>query len=527
MEAEVCTGGERWKLRFEKGNPVGEPEVTPCKKNESGTVIRWKPDREVFTDVDVPREFYAETMHRQAVVNPGIHFLYIDEIAPGKFEETAFLYPRGIADYVAENAGDDALTGVQYWEATRAGRDRADLPEYQVKLSAALCFHKTKQLKEYYHNASFLEYGGAPEKAAQSAFTAFFDNWFKQSGLYNKADPRVKFQDITDCLMLVVSSFSTVTSYENQTKKAVNNKFIQETMAEWFRHMLEVYFLENPLDAEKIANQIIINLRSRIKAEQTRASLKKTLQAGSSLTNRVQKFVDCRTRDIERREIYIVEGDSALGACKQARDSEFQAVIPVRGKILNCLKCDYGKIFNNDIILDLIRVLGCGVEVPGKAAKEFNAFDLSALNWSKVVICTDADVDGFQIRTLILTMIYRLMPGLIAAGKVFIAESPLYEITAGSETWFCYTEQEKVEALKTIAGKKCVIQRSKGLGENDADMMSLTTMNPATRRLVQVCADESKATADMFDLMEGDNLTGRKEFIAEHGHEYLELADVR
>jgi len=526
MDAEIFRDGHRYLLRFEKGYLVGDMLKEPTKKRATGSRFRWRPDLDVFTDIAVPLTYFQGVMRRQSVVNQGVRFLLRDEATPGKFEEFEYYYENGIVDYIKEVSGGDTFTDVQFWQGHRVGRDREDQADYQLKITCAAAFSKEKQLKEYYHNSSYLEYGGAPEKAAQSAFVGYLDSYLKSTGKYNKTDPKVKFQDITDCMLLVVSSFSTQTSYENQTKKAITNRFIQEAMAEFFRHQLEVYFLENPVDAEKIAEQVLINLRSRVKAEQTRVSIKKTLQSGNALTNRVQKFVDCRSRDPERREIYIVEGDSALGACKQARDSEFQAIIPVRGKILNCLKSEYAKIFKNEIITDLIKVLGCGVEVTGKWAKELHSFDLDNLNWSKVIICTDADVDGFQIRALILTMIYRLMPSLIEAGKVYIAESPLYEITGGNETWFAYTEREKAQALKELEGRRYTIQRSKGLGENDADMMNLTTMNPATRRLVQVCPTDARATADMFDLMEGDNLAGRKEHIAVHGHKYIELADV-
>ncbi|MCL2531011.1 MAG: toprim domain-containing protein [Oscillospiraceae bacterium] len=526
MNAEIFRDGYRYALNFEKGNIAGDMQKEPTKQKQTGSRFHWKPDLEVFTEIDIPLSFFEHVMRRQSVVNSSVRFILRHETEPGKFEEIEYFYENGIVDYIKEIAGDALLTDVQYWEAQRQGRDRADHADYRLEITLAVAFSKSKTLKEYYHNSSFLEHGGAPDKAAQSAFVGFIDGYLKQQGKYNKTDPKVKFQDILDCMLLVISSRSSVTSYENQTKKAINNKFIQEAMAEFIRHQMEVYFLENPLDAEKVADQIIINMRSRVKAEQTRVNIKKTLQSGNSLTNRVQKFVDCRSRDTELREIYIVEGDSALGACKQARDSEFQAIIPVRGKILNCLKSDYGKIFKNEIITDLIKVLGCGVEVTGKSHKELSSFDLNNLNWSKVIICTDADVDGFQIRTLILTMIYRLMPTLIEAGKVYIAESPLYEINSGSETWFAYNEQEKAQAFKELEGKRYTIQRSKGLGENDADMMSLTTMNPATRRLVKVCPTDAKATADMFDLMEGDNLAGRKAHIANHGHKWVAMADV-
>ena len=451
MEAEIHKNGTRYVMRFKEGNPDGELQREPYSKKDTGSRIRWKPDLKVFTDIDIPLEYYQETIRRQSVVNEGVRFILKDQITANTFDTYEYIYENGITDYVKEFVGEaETLSDVQFWQTERKGRDRADKPEYKVKINAALCFSNKKQLKEYYHNSSFLEHGGAPEKAVRSAFVSQIDAYLKANGKYLKTDSKVNFQDIEDCLVLVVSSFSTQTSYENQTKKAITNKFIQEAMTEFFRHQLEVYFLENPLDGEKVANQVLINMRSRIKAETTRLNIKKTLQSGNDLSNRVEKFVDCRSKDVNEREIFIVEGDSALGACKQARDSAFQAIIPVRGKILNCLKAEYNKIFKSEIITDLIKVLGCGVEVTGKASKELSSFNLDNLRWSKVIICTDADVDGFQIRTLILTMIYRLMPTLIREGKVYIAESPLYEINTKDETWFCYTEKEKQEALAEI-----------------------------------------------------------------------------
>ncbi len=528
MEAEIHKNGTRYMMHFKEGNPDGELVKEPYNKRDTGSRIRWKPDLKVFTDIDIPLSYYQETIKRQAVVNAGVRFILKDQIAGNSFETYEYLYEDGIVDYIKEFATEEeTFSSVQFWQTERKGRDRADKPEYKVKINAALCFSNKKQLKEYYHNSSFLEHGGAPEKAVRSAFVSQIDAYLKANSKYLKTDSKINFQDIEDCLILVVSSFSTQTSYENQTKKAITNKFIQEAMTEFFRHQLEVYFIENPLEAEKIGNQILINMRSRIKAETTRLNIKKTLQTGNDLTSRVEKFVDCRSKDVNEREIFIVEGDSALGACKQARDSAFQAIIPVRGKILNCLKAEYTKIFKNDIITDLVKVLGCGVEVTGKANKELSSFNLENLRWSKVIICTDADVDGFQIRTLILTMIYRLMPTLIREGKVFIAESPLYEINSKDETWFCYTEKEKQEALSEIGDRKYTVQRSKGLGENEADMMWLTTMNPKTRRLIKVEPDYSpEAVADKFDLLLGDNLQGRKDHIAENGYLYLDLADI-
>lgn len=527
MDAEVHKNGFRYEIHFKAGEPVSELQKEPYNKKDTGTRIRWKPDIKVFTDIDIPLEYYQETILRQSVVNAGIKFVLRNQTGEKSFDKYEYCYENGIVDYIKEFVGDDAFSSVQFWQGERKGRDRADLPEYKVKLNVALCFSNKKQLKEYYHNSSFLEHGGAPEKAVKSAFVSQIDSYLKANSKYLKSDSKINFQDVEDCLVLVSSSFSTQTSYENQTKKAITNKFIQEAMTDFLRHQLEVYFIENRIDAEKIAEQVLINMRSRVKAESTRLNIKKTLQSGNSMTDRIEKFVDCRSKDVSEREIFIVEGDSALGACKQARDSAFQAVMPVRGKILNCLKAEYHKIFKNDIITDLIKVLGCGVEVSSKANKNLSLFNMDNLRWSKVIICTDADVDGYQIRTLILTMIYRLMPTLIKEGKVFIAESPLYEITCKDETWFCYTEKEKQDALLEIGDRKYTIQRSKGLGENEPEMMWLTTMNPKTRRLIKVEPDYSpEAVADKFDILLGDNLQGRKDYIAENGAQYIDMTDL-
>ena len=532
MDVTVWRDGKEYRLHFERGEIAGKLEASEQtgNKKRTGTTIRWLPDLDVFTDIDIPVDYYRDVMRRQAVVNAGVTFRLKNETAAGKYETEEFVYEHGIEDYIRELAGLDALTEPVYWEAERRGRDRPDKPEYKVKLSVALCFSNKTALCEYYHNSSFLEHGGSPEKATRSAMVSAIDKYLRDNNKYVKGEAKITFPDVQDCLILVSSSFSTQTSYENQTKKAITNKFIQEAMTEFLRSRLEIYFIENRDAAEKIAAQVLINKRSRETAERTRINQKKKLTEKIDIANRVQKFVDCRTKDVERREIYIVEGDSALGACKQSRDAEFQGLMPVRGKILNCLKADYPRIFKSDVITDLMKVLGCGVEVSGKAVKDLNQFDLSNLRWSKVVICTDGDVDGFQIRTLILTMLYRLCPTLIREGYVYIAETPLFEITckekSGEKTWFAYSEKEKADILKKLEGKKVNVQRSKGLGENDPEMMWMTTMSPETRRLIRVLPEDAEETARVFDLLLGDNLSGRKDYIAENGYKYLDMIDV-
>ena len=529
MDVTVWRDEKKYSLHFKKGKVCGkkgkELTVEPADRKKTGTTIRWRPDLEVFTDIDIPVEYFEEMLHKQAVVNAGVTFRL--RVQKGsRFETKEYLYANGIEDYVREFAGENPLTLPVMISAERKGRDRDDLPDYKVKISACFCFSKDTQIQEYYHNSSWLENGGSPEKAARSAFTSAIDNYIKQQSKYTKNESSVKWQDIQDCLILVTNCFSTQTSYENQTKKAINNRFIQQAMTEFFKAQLEVYFIENKPEADRIADQVLVNKRSREHAEKARQNIKNNLQQKIDMANRVQKFIDCRSKDTGRREVYIVEGDSAAGACRQSRDAEFQGVMPVRGKILNCLKADYVRIFKSEIITDLLKVLGCGVEVKDKHSKDLSTFDLNNLRWNKVIICTDADVDGFQIRTLILTMLYRLVPTLIKEGYVYIAESPLYEIECKDKTYFAYSDREKAEILESLKGAKCTINRSKGLGENDPDMMWMTTMNPETRRLIKVLPEDAEKMAEVFELLLGDNLEGRKQHIATCGAQYLDMLDV-
>ncbi|MBO4432242.1 MAG: DNA topoisomerase [Clostridia bacterium] len=525
MDVEVKRDGYKYSLHFEKGYNIGGLKKEPYSGKDTGTKTRWKPDIDVFTDINIPAEYFIDTLRRQAIVNSGLKFEFRHQQG-ARFVTEEILYKNGIEDYINEIVGEEKLSSVQLWRTERKGRDREDKPEYKVKINVALTFSNTHQLKEYYHNSSWLEYGGAPEKAVRNAFVYQIDAYIKQTGKYRSGESKVTFADIEECLVLVISSFSTVTSYENQTKKSITNKFIAEAMTEFLRHQLEIYFIENKAEADKIAEQVLINKRSRERSEKERINIKKTLQSSNSMLDRVEKFVDCRSRDVAERELYIVEGDSALGSCKLARDAEYQAIMPVRGKVLNCIKYEYSKIFSNAIITDLLKVIGCGVEVKSSSNKKLSNFDMDNLRWSKIIICTDADVDGFHIRTLILTMIYRLMPTLISEGRVFIAETPLYEINTKQRTYFAYDENEKKEILEKIGDEKYTLQRSKGLGENQPDMMNLTTMNPDTRRLIKVMPDDAQFTSEMFDLLLGDNIEGRKDYIADNGYLYMDDIDL-
>ncbi len=528
MDVKSYNGTHLSEIHFKKGNPDGDLTVTELSRKEkrTGTVIRWLPDLEVFTDIAIPKEYFHEMLKKQAIVNAGITFELSFELEDGSFEQTVFAYENGIKDYVAELASDSSLTAPQFFSAETVGRDRADKDDYKLKMSVAFCFSNAVNTIEYYHNSSYLEHGGSPDRAVRTSFVYAIDKYLRAKGKYNKNEPKISFQDVEDCLVLVSNGFSTQTSYANQTKKAITNTFIAEAMTDFLKQNLEIYFLEKPEDAEKIAAQVLINKRSRESAESARITLKTQLTGSIDIANRVEKFISCRSKDPEVRELFIVEGDSAASSCKQARKAEFQAIMPVRGKTLNCLKAPYDKIFKSEIITDLLRVIGCGVEIKGKVKGNITPFSLSSLKWSKIIICTDADKDGYQIRTLVLTMFYRLLPTLINEGKVYIVESPLYEITTKKDTFYAYNDKEKAEILKKIGEEKYTIQRSKGLGENEPEMMFQTTMNPATRRLIRVCPTDEASTFAMFDTLLGDNIDARKAFIAKHGKEYCDDLDT-
>ncbi len=523
MYVTIYRDGFKYELEFHKGENVGGLKKEPTKVKTTGTTIRWKPDRDVFTDIDIPVDYFKEILKRQCIVNAGLTFDLYDEKTDEHF---VYCYENGIRDYIAEISEGKGITEPVYLQNETMGRDREDKEDYKLKYEMSFCFNNEINLMEYYHNSSFLEHGGSPDKAVRSAFVSAIDKYLKDNNLYKKDEKKITFSDVEDSLIIVINSFSTVTSYENQTKKSITNKFIQDNMTDFLKSRLEIYFIENKADADKIANQVIINKRSRETAEKTRVNIKKKLTGTLDMNNRVEKFVNCRTKDVTRRELYIVEGDSALGSCVLGRDAEFQGIMPIRGKILNCLKASYEKIFNSDIITDLLKVLGCGVELKTKHNKDLNSFDINNLRWNKIIICTDADVDGFQIRTLVLTMIYRLAPTLIKEKKVFIAESPLYEVTCGKNTYFAYTEKEKADILNKIGEKKYHIQRSKGLGENEPEMMWQTTMNPETRRLVLVMPEDAEKTSVVFDMLLGDDLKGRKQHIETDGYKYIDLTEL-
>lgn len=529
MKVVSLRDGYRYEMNFEHGEPVGEliKHKEDTTNFTTGTTIHYKPDSEVFTEVDIPVEWLRETMQEQAVIAKGIRFQVVDEI---KDNTVDYIYENGIRDYIIELSQGKNFSEVIYFNKEGVGRDTESRPEYRAKFELALAFNNDVPKQIYFHNSSKLEYGGSPQKAIRNALVAVIHNYLKENSKYNSGEKSINYVDVEDSLLAICSSFSTSTSYENQTKKSITNKFVGELIQDTIKEQLEIYFTENPLEAERICSQVLVNYRARTKAEKTKINVKKVLGEKITITSKPKKFVDCRSKKAMERELYIVEGDSALGSCKLGRNADFQALMPVRGKILNCLKAEYEKIFKSDIIVDLMKIIGCGVDIKSKYNKNLNSFDINNLQFGKICICTDADEDGWQIRCLLLTMFYVLTPQLIEQGYIYIADTPLYEITTGTGknavTEFAFSETEKEQILmrhaEAISGKS-KIQRSKGLGENTPEMMWQTTMNPETRRLIKVTMKDVNEALATFEMLLGDDLEGRKQYISDYGYAYDEV----
>lgn len=519
--------GYRYEMDFEKGEPIGELQkdllsAVDC-DSQTGTTITYKPDDMVFTEIDIPFDWIKKVCQEQSVVAKGITFTLYDE---NTNEQITYYYEKGIQDYIVELGQNKGFDEPVYITGRGKGQDTDKRKPYSVNFELVFEFNNEAAQQMYFHNSSNLIHGGSPQKAVENAFVYCIDKYLKDNNKYNKGEKRISANDVLDSLLLISSSFSTFTSYSNQTKTAISNKFVQELIQDTIKEQLNIYFLENPISAEKITQQILVNMRSRVKAESTRLNIKKKLSEKISVVNKPKKFIDCRTKDVSRRELYIVEGDSALGSCKLGRNAEFQALMPVRGKILNCLKADYDKIFKSDIIVDLLKITGCGVEVKSKYNKNLSSFNIENINFSKICICTDGDEDGWQIRCLLLTMFYRLAPQLIELGYIYIADTPLYEITIGTgknaKTAFAFSELEKNSILEGLENVSYKIQRSKGLGENTPEMMWETTMSPDTRRLIRVTMSEAEEMSHTFEMLLGDDIESRRQYIADYGYEYLE-----
>ena len=529
MDVYSTRDGKTSVMHFAKGRPAGDMQVIPAIREGSGTTIKFKPDSEVFInirDMALPPEYYVNILRRQAMLHAGLKIVFWHEKIG---REVVMYYPNGIADFLGAVCERPLIKEVASYNDSKWGTDREEEDKYELKMRCAFTFSRETSLNELYHNGSHLYEGGVTLDALKFGVAKAFTDWGIEQGKLGKND-KIQFKDVESILLFVgdTSAPGHRTYFKNQTKAAINNPFIKQQYFEFIYYCFRLWLTQNNTEGSRVFGEVLANKAAREEADKVSKKVVQSLSKGIGFGNKPKKFVDCRSKLPFERELFIVEGDSALGSCKLSRDAGFQAIMPVRGKIINCLKKDLSTILSSEIVIDLLKVFGCGIEAESKHIEGLPKFDIDKLNWGKIIICTDADLDGMQIRCLIITLIYRLCPSLLKKGKVFIAETPLFEISYGKDTRFAYTENEKTKILAEFeaAGvpmNKVKIQRSKGLGENDPEMMSISTMAPLTRRLVPVeFKEDDTDAAYYFNALLGDDLETRRILI----NEYFELTKV-
>lgn len=529
MDVYSTRDGKTSYMHFEKGVPTGKLKELPPVKEGTGTTIKFKPDSEVFINIKnstLPPDYYINILRRQAMLHAGIEILFWHEEIDNEIQ---LLYPNGIQDFLKAVCEKPIIKKVPFYSDSKFGTDREEDEPYELKMRAAFTFSRDASLIELYHNGSHLYEGGVTLDALKYAVELAFTWYGTEKGKIGKND-KIKYRDVESILFFVgdTSAPGHRTYFKNQTKGAINNPFIKKEFVNFIYYCFRNWLETSGAEAERVYAEVLANKQAREEADKVSRKVVQSLSRSMGPGNKPEKFVDCKSKLPFERELFIVEGDSALGSCKFARDSQFQAIIPVRGKIINCLKKELSTILKSDIVIDLLRVFGCGVEAESKYIEDLPKFNINNLKYGKIIICTDADLDGMQIRCLIITLIYRLVPTLLKEGKVFIAETPLFEISYGKEVYFAYNEEEKKQIMTEFEGRgipqsKIKVQRSKGLGENDPEMMSKSTMAPLTRRLVPV--DYPANDADIgsyFNALLGDDIETRRILI----DEYFRLTEV-
>lgn len=534
MDVESTYDDKVHTIHFKEGKPVGDMQVTKATGTGTGTKIRFQPDPKVFPalkSVPLSANMFLPLLNSQAMLQAGlkINFKHY-ELGT---QVTTFYYKDGMAEFVDKILEDKSIIpGTPYYFDSAEGTDYPDrildYPNYKVNLRIAFNFCRDTSSVYIYHNGSKMFEGGTTVEGFERGITKAFTDAARSAGKISRAD-KFLYKDISSMLVCVASTDAPGhrTEFKNQTKGAINNIFIGQSMLNFVYEKVMYWMVQNKTQADKVLSEAVANKTAREEADKVSKKVISNLSKSVSFGNKPKNFRDCSSKNIFERELYIVEGLSALGSVKLACNAKFQAVIPVRGKIINCLKEKITRVLSNDIIIDLYRVLGCGMEVKTKHIDNLPAFDINKLNWGKIIICTDADVDGMHIRTLLITMFYILSPSLLKAGKVYIAETPLYEMTYKKETKFAFDENEKAQYLeyfKSLGAKdgQIKIQRSKGLGENDPEMMSISTMRPDTRRLIPVeYPNNDNELATYFNALLGDDLETRRMLI----DEYFEITE--
>jgi DNA gyrase subunit B len=506
LELEVRREGHVWNQRYERGFPGGEMgKVRKLKKGErTGTTIHFKPDPEVFTET---QELSFDTLSRRfresAFLNRGLKIRLVDEREESR--EVAYQYEGGIRDFVAHinEAKDPVHKTVFYFHREEVVGD------VEVAMQWNSGFQDS--VFTFANNINTHE-GGTHLSGFRAALTRTINDYARQKGLLKEKEENLTGDDIREGLAAVISVKLREPQFEGQTKTKLGNTEIKGLVESCTNRYLAEFLEERPGEAKAIINKALQAARARQAARKVRDTIRKGYLESSTLPG---KLADCSSKDPARSELYIVEGDSAGGSAKQGRDRNFQAILPLRGKILNVEKANINKVLSNVEIQAMISAIGAGVG---------ETFDIGQARYNKVIIMTDADVDGSHIRTLVLTFLFRNMPDLIEAGYVYIAQPPLYKVTHNRRDHYVYNDHELQETLTRLSTNGSAnISRFKGLGEMNPNQLWETTMDPQHRTLLQVTVDSAAVADELFTALMGDKVEPRKAFIEENAREVKNL----
>jgi DNA gyrase subunit B len=506
-EVTVDRNGGKYFVAFEGGAPA-EPLAQVGEQDRQGTFIRFWPDNKIFETVDFEFETIKKRVRQQAYLTKGTTITLRDERNNEEkgwgSQVCQFYFEGGISSFVRHiNDGEDAISSVI----------SVDVEEEDISIEIALQY--TMQFREtlqsFTNNIQTIE-GGTHVTGFNTALTRVLNKYARENGMLKEKDPNFTNEDVHEGLTAVVSVKIPDPQFEGQTKSKLGNSSVRGSVDRIFSAKLTEYLGENPTDAKSIINKCALATRARLAARAARDTvIRKGALEGLTLPG---KLSDCSSKNPEECEVYIVEGDSAGGTAKQGRDRRTQAILPLRGKILNTENCRLEKMLTNNEVKNLIIALGTAI------GEEFN---LEKLRYHKVVIMTDADVDGAHIRTLLLTLLYRHFPELVTAGHIYIAQPPLFKLSKGKQAWYALTDEERdtLAAEHDIKGDN--IQRYKGLGEMNAEQLWETTMNPENRVMLQVTIDDAERADHVFKVLMGDDVAPRRKFIQTHASEVEEL----
>ncbi|MBB6062842.1 DNA gyrase subunit B [Thermosipho japonicus] len=499
LEVEVHRDGKVYYQRYERGTPTCEVKIIG-ETEKRGTIVRFKPDPLVFSTTDFDTDTILMRLRELAFLNPNITIHFKDE---RNNTERTFHYTGGIKEFVSHlSKGSKSLHEPVYING--------EYEKVKVEVSFQYTDSDFEKIYSFVNNIRTVD-GGTHVTGFKSAFTRVVNELGKKTGQLKKDS--LRGDDIREGMVAVISVLmSSTPEFEGQTKSKLGNEEVQEAVAKVVREKLLEFFETNENTLKIIIQKALEAKKAREAAKHAREMVKRKSAFGSS--SLPGKLADCITKKLEESELFIVEGDSAGGSAKQARDRNFQAILPLRGKILNVEKSSWLKLLKNEQVRDIITALGVGIG---------DDFDIKKLRYGKIIIMTDADVDGAHIRTLLLTLFYRYMKELIDEGRIYIAQPPLYKLTVGKNHYYFYSDEELEDFRKTLGDKKYEIQRYKGLGEMNPEQLWETTMDPNTRKLLKVSIEDAETADELFEMLMGSDTESRKEFIFRHALSVKEI----